>query len=72
MSDEEYRIQPDLRTCRMGMHIELMGPFVDLVMETDTAMIHLPMDPALARSLARDLIRSARRAEEWDRGSEDD
>ena len=63
MSDEEYRIQPDLRTGRMGMHIEVMGPFVDMVMNTGDTMVHLPMSPDLARRLARDLIRSAKEAE---------
>lgn len=65
MSEDEFRIEPDhpVSRGRMGMHIEVMGPFVDMVMNTGDAIVHLPMSPDLARRLARDLIRSAKEAE---------
>ena len=63
MSEDEFRIEPDEPVSRMGMHIEVMGPFVDMVMNTGDAIVHLPMSPELARRLARDLIRSAKEAE---------
>ena len=69
MNDEEYRIQPDdgVRTGKMGMWIETAGPFVDLILHTGEAYIHMPMAPGLARKISRELVRCAREAEANDR-----
>ena len=69
MNDEEYKIQPDdgVRTGKMGMWIETAGPFVDLILHTGEAHIHMPMAPGLARKISRELVRCAREAEANDR-----